>query len=76
MKELKLAGSRGGARQGAGRPSKGLVNMGMRIKVEDAEFLRKTANEVGITIAEVIHILIEDYVTNVHHEFSRFDAEQ
>lgn len=55
--------ARGGYREGAGRRGRGfeLVARAFRLRKEDAEFLKETAEEVGISQAEVIHVIIEQY---------------
>lgn len=52
---------RGGRREGAGRPGCDRVSRAFRLRVEDAEFIRSTAEDVGISQSEVIHELIEHY---------------
>lgn len=62
MEELKKTGH-GGARKGAGRRGHDYetVHVAFRLRVEDAELIRLTAQDLGTTQAEVIHELIEDY---------------
>lgn len=50
----------GGIRPGAGRKSKGQTEtFGCRMKVENKEYLKKLAQDRGVTVTEVLEDIIE-----------------
>ena len=53
----------GGSRSGAGRKSKGLdlVHRAFRIRREDADTIKQVSEELGISQADVIHELVDNY---------------
>ena len=53
----------GGSRSGAGRKSKGLdlVHRAYRLRREDADTIKQVSEELGISQADVIHELVDNY---------------
>lgn len=58
----------GGKRQGSGRKGYDhiLVTRSFRIRPEDAEFIKKTSEELGVSQAEVIHQLVDFYLESLN----------
>lgn len=54
---------RGGKREGAGRKARegGSVHRAFRLYKDDADFIKDTAQEIGISQSDVIHMLVEQY---------------
>ena len=53
----------GGSRSGAGRKNRGLdlVHRAFRLRREDADTIKQVSEELGISQADVIHELVENY---------------
>ena len=53
----------GGSRSGAGRKNRGLdlVHRAFRIRREDADTIKQVSEELGISQADVIHELVDNY---------------
>ena len=53
----------GGLRPGAGRKSRGLdlVHRTFRLRREDADTIKQVSEELGISQADVIHELVDNY---------------
>ena len=53
----------GGSRSGAGRKSRGLdlVHQAYRLRREDADTIKQVSEELGISQADVIHELVDNY---------------
>ena len=53
----------GGSRSGAGRKNKGLdlVHRAFRLRREDADTIKQVSEELGISQADVIHELVDNY---------------
>lgn len=62
MEETKK-GPWGGARNGAGRKGKGveLVHRAFRLRKEDADEIKRLAEVLGVSQADVIHEILEKY---------------
>lgn len=55
--------SRGGAREGAGRKKKEpYEQFGCRMKVENKRYLQQRAQETGLTVTEVLEMIIETFI--------------
>ena len=53
----------GGLRSGAGRKDRGrdLVHRAFRLRREDADTIKQVSEELGISQADVIHELVDNY---------------
>ena len=53
----------GGSRSGAGRKNRGLdlVHRAFRLRREDADTIKQVSEELGISQADVIHELVDNY---------------
>ena len=53
----------GGLRSGAGRKNRGLdlVHRTFRLRREDADTIKQVSEELGISQADVIHELVDNY---------------
>ena len=53
----------GGSRSGAGRKNRGLdlVHRAFRLRREDADTIKQVSEELGISQADVIHVLVDNY---------------
>lgn len=54
----------GGSRSGAGRKNRGLdlVHRAFRLRREDADTIKQVSEELGISQADVIHELVDNYM--------------
>lgn len=53
----------GGAREGAGRKKREpYEQFGCRMKIENKRFLQKRAKETGLTVTEVLEMIIETFM--------------
>lgn len=63
MTDEKKKGTWGGPREGAGRKGKGfeLVHRAFRLRKEDADEIKRLAEVLGVSQADVIHEILEKY---------------
>lgn len=51
----------GGARPGAGRKKLNHSVLYARLKEEDKEFITSLADEMGVTVGDIVHELVESF---------------